>query len=53
MEEHLLGLSDFLLHQDIEDFMTSRVIISPFILSLKDKDEYVLIYIDVKIDIFL
>ena len=55
MEEQRLGLRHFLLNQDIEDLMTTHVIIFfiHLVTSGKDNDEYVLIHIDIKIDIFL
>ena len=55
MEERRLGLRHFLLHQDIEDIMTTHVKIFSIhrLTSSKDNDEYVFIHIDIKIDIFL
>ena len=55
MEEHYLGLRHFLLHQDIGALMTTDVKIFSIhrLTSGKDNDEYVLIHIDIKIDIFL
>ena len=55
MEEHCLGINDFLLHQDIRDLMTTHVKNFSIhrVTSSKDMDKYVLIHINIKIDIFL
>ena len=54
MEEHRSELKHFLLHHDIGDLMTTHVIIFSIhlVTSGKDNDEFVLIHIDIKIDVF-
>ena len=54
MEERRLGLRHFLLHQDIEDIMTTHVKIFSIhrLTSSKDNDEYIFIHIDIKMIFF-